>query len=134
HQQLALVHAVGEHPRERAEEQRRDELEGGDDPDRGPGLPREVGEHQPVLPDTLHPGTDVRHQGAGEPQPVVELAQRREHGAHWVVILLKISSAWDRVLRSSTLSAASRRESHWSRRRRVSVTYSRPSSVASTST
>ena len=66
-QQPALGQPVGEQPGERGQQQHRRELQAGGDADGDRGVVGEDGEDQPVLGDALHPGADVRHDGAGGP-------------------------------------------------------------------
>src|SRR3546814_16284738 len=46
----------------------------------------ENGQHQPVLPDALHPGVDIGYQRARGPEPVVVALERVEHAAHRVPV------------------------------------------------
>src|SRR3546814_2360376 len=46
----------------------------------------EHGQHQPVLPDALHPGADVGYQRARGPEPVVVALERVEHAAQRVPV------------------------------------------------
>ena len=60
-QHPALVVAVGQHPAVHAQQQRRAELQGGDQAERDAAVVGEL-QHQPVLADPLHPGAGVADQ------------------------------------------------------------------------
>src|SRR5699024_946316 len=131
---LAPIEPVGEHAGDRGEEDGGDELQGRDDPDGEPGVVGELGEHEPVLGDALHPRTDVGDERPDEPHAVVIEAQGRECAAQLFTTFRRISSASDSTWRSSRVREAGRRWIHWSRRLRVSRMYSAPSSESSMST
>jgi hypothetical protein len=85
HHQPALVEAIGGGTGERQQDELRAELAAHHDADGGGAVAGQLGEHQPVLPDPLHPGADVGEQRARRPQPVVAIAQRPEHATLWRV-------------------------------------------------
>ncbi len=94
-----------------------------------------VREHEPVLRDALHPGADVGDEAPGEPQAVVDVAQRGERRTHERGDPPQdLGRPRPGSLRSARVSAARRWESQASRRRRVSRTSRSPASVTVTST
>jgi len=62
-------------PGQRQQQKSRTELQRHHDANRRGVLVRQLRQHQPVLRHALHPGADVRHDGACGPHPVVVTAQ-----------------------------------------------------------
>ena len=79
-QQAALVEAVGEHAAPRPEQQHRQELQRGDDAERGAVLVGQL-EDEPRLRDVLHPRAADRDRLPDEVEAVVAVAERRERVA-----------------------------------------------------
>src|SRR5699024_12819411 len=97
-----------------------------EDPAGETGLGCELGGDESVLGDALHPRTDVGDERPDEPHAVVIEAHGRECAAQLFTTFRRISSASDSTWRSSRVRDARRRWIHWSRRLRVSRTYSAP--------
>src|SRR6185437_4201429 len=76
------IEVIGSQASQRQQQQRRPELQRHHRTHGRGAVMGEHGKHQPVLPDALHPGTDVGHQRASGPQPVVVVPERVEHAVH----------------------------------------------------
>ena len=120
-QQDPLREAVGQHAGERRDEQERQELQAGGEaePD---AAGAEVGDHEPVLRDPLHPGAGVRDQRGDEEEPVVVDRERAERGTHQAASRSRIGTAARRTSRSSFVSSFIRCASQASRLRRSAIT------------
>ncbi|MNL01836.1 hypothetical protein D3C87_1223210 [compost metagenome] len=70
-QQFAPVEQIGRHARQGQQQQLRTELQGHDDADGAGIVLRQFAEHQPILRRALHPGADIRHEGAAGPDTVI---------------------------------------------------------------
>ena len=79
-QELALVEAVGEHAAPGAQQQHRQELERGDQTERGPVVVRQV-QDEHGLRELLHPRSADRDDLTDEVEAVVAVVQRSERGA-----------------------------------------------------
>jgi len=75
-QELSLVEMIGDETRPWQKQQLRPELQRHDQADSGGVVIGELGEHEPVLGRSLHPGADVGDEGARSPDPIVEPPQR----------------------------------------------------------